>query len=111
MGDRRTAHTVRSRKAGPTSQLGDDQLQRLIKASHDSDRAQTTLGNVELEAEIEFVEPTPVLIPPARFADGSTVEDVILLTEPRREPSTWLWVRVAFVMLATAWIAARFLGV
>ena len=106
MGERRTAHTVRSRKAGPTSQLGDDQLQRLIKASHDNDRAQTTLGNVELEAEIEVVEPEP----PVRFADGSTVEDVILLTEPRREPSTWLWVRVAFVMLATAWIAARFLG-
>jgi len=108
MGDRRTAHTVRSRKAGPTSQLGDDQLQRLIKASHDTDRAQTTLGNVELEAEIEVVEPTPV--PPARFADGSTVEDVILLTQPRREPSTWLWVRVVFVMLTTAWIVARFLG-
>jgi len=108
MGDRRTAHTVRSRKAGPTSQLGDDQLQRLIKASHDTDRAQTTLGNVELEAEIEVVEPTPT--PPPRFADGSTVEDVILLTQPRREVQTWLWVRVAFVMLATAWIVARFLG-
>ncbi|HEV7556653.1 MAG TPA: hypothetical protein VGO00_14410 [Kofleriaceae bacterium] len=108
MGDRRTAHTVRSRKAGPTSQLGDDQLQRLIKASHDSDRAKTTVGNLELEAEIEVVEPEPT--PPPRFADGSTVEEVILLTEPRREPSTWLWVRVTFVMLATAWIVARFLG-
>jgi hypothetical protein len=109
MGDRRTAHTVRSRKAGPTSQLGDDQLQRLIRASHDSDRAQTTLGNVELEAEIEVVEPTPP--PPVRFADGSTVEDVILLTEQRRPTRSWLWVRVVFALVATAWIVARFLDV
>ena len=113
MGERRTAHTVRSRRAGPTSQLGDAQLQRLIRQSGDSDRAETVVAHEDLEPELELVphvepiEPTP----PRRFPDSSTVEDVILLTQPRPSPKPGLWLRVVFVMLATAWIAASLAGV
>ena len=45
-----------------------------------------------------------------RGALAVAAAELTVLAEPRREPSTWLWVRVTFVMLATAWIVARFLG-
>jgi len=53
MGERRTAHTVRSRRAGPTSQLDDVRLQRLIRESGPTERAETIVdprSHEDLEA-------------------------------------------------------------
>jgi len=99
MGERRTAHTVRSRKASPTSQLGEAQLERLIRESGDPARAATVAdarsheqvhNHEDLEAELELVIPTSQAIPvepqpPRRFPDSSTVEDVVLLTRKRAD--------------------------
>lgn len=149
MSERRTAHTVRSRKASPTSQLGEAQLERLIRESGDPARAATVAdprsmqqhNHEDLEAELELVTPTtqPIeLVPPRRFPDSSTVEDVVLLTrkvEPdgphalrasRSLPAivvgdryvqasqtaksrSWLWIRLLVALAIAGAIVARLL--